>query len=268
MHIKANGIQMNYELSGKEGAPVVVLSHSLGSSIAMWDPQVKPLEAHFRVLRYDTRGHGGSDAPESAYTLELLGTDAVALLDALEIDRVHWVGLSMGGMIGQFVALHHADRLRSLALCDTAAIMPEEVQPIWQERIDTVRRNGMQALVQPTLERWFRPSFLSQNPPEVEIIQRHFLETPVEGYIGCSEAIRKLNYLDQLSAIQMPTLIMVGKDDPATPVAASEAMHDAIQDSRMVVISNAAHLSNVEQADAFNRALLDFLLEHFKESKS
>ena len=113
----------------------------------------------------------------------------------------------------------------------------------------------------PTLERWFRSSFLSQNPPEVEIIQRHFLETPVEGYIGCSEAIRKLHYLDQLSAIQTSTLIMVGKDDPATPVAASEAMNDAIQDSRMVVISNAAHLSNMEQADAFNRALLDFLLK-------
>ncbi len=130
MKITANGIQINYQLSGKEDEPVVVLSHSLGSSLAMWDPQMELLEARYKVLRYDIRGHGGSDAPEGAYTLDQLGGDAIGLLDALGIDVAHWVGLSMGGMIGQYLALNYADRLRSLALCDTAAIIPDDAQPV------------------------------------------------------------------------------------------------------------------------------------------
>ncbi|MEE9611908.1 MAG: alpha/beta fold hydrolase, partial [Desulfatiglandales bacterium] len=165
MQVKANGIQMNYELSGKEDAPMVVLSHSLGCNLAMWGPQLESLETHCRVLRYDTRGHGGSDAPEEAYSMDQLGDDAIGLLDALNIDLVHWIGLSMGGMIGQCLALNHAERLLSLALCDTAAVIPDEAQQMWQERIDTVRDKGMEALVQSTLERWFTPPYLSQNPP-------------------------------------------------------------------------------------------------------
>lgn len=130
--VKVNGIHINYELSGPQDGPVVVLSHSLGSSLIMWEPQVKPLETRFRVLRYDTRGHGQSDAPAGAYTLEQLMEDAVGLLDRLGIDIVHWVGLSMGGMIGLCLALNHPGRLRTLALCDTTAIIPEDAQPMWQ----------------------------------------------------------------------------------------------------------------------------------------
>ena len=259
MKIKANGIQMNYQLSGKGDDPVVVLGHSLGSSLAMWDPQMEILEARYQVLRYDTRGHGGTDAPEGAYTLDQLGDDAIGLLDALGIDVVHWVGLSMGGMIGQCLALNHADRLRSLALCDTAAIIPDEAQPVWQERMDTARDKGMQALVQETMKRWFTLPYLGKNPGGVELIRKHFLDTPVLGYIGCSEAIRVLNYLENLSDIKIPTLIMVGEDDPGTPVAASEAMHERIPGSRLVVLHSAAHLSNIEQAEAFNSALMGFL---------
>ncbi len=259
MKIKANGIQMNYQLSGKEDGPVVVLSHSLGSSLAMWDPQMEILEARYQVLRYDTRGHGGTDAPEGAYTLDQLGNDAIGLLDALGIDVVHWVGLSMGGMIGQCLALNHTDRLRSLALCDTAAIIPDEAQPVWKERMDTARDKGMQALVQETMKRWFTLPYLGKNPGGVELIRKHFLDTPVSGYIGCSEAIRILNYLENLSDIKIPTLIMVGEDDPGTPVAASEAMHERIPGSRLVVLHSAAHLSNIEQAEAFNSALMGFL---------
>jgi 3-oxoadipate enol-lactonase len=261
MKIKANGIQTNYEVSGKEGGPVVVLSHSLGSSLAMWDPQMAILEAHYQVIRYDTRGHGDSDTPKGAYTLDQLGKDAIGLLDALGLDMVHWVGLSMGGMIGQCLALNHAERLKSLVLCDTAAIIGEEAQQVWQERIDAVRDKGMQVHVQETLERWFTPPYLKKNPPWVDLIRRHFLATPVAGYIGCSEAIRGLNYLEGLSAIRIPTLIMVGEDDPGTPVAASEAMHERIPGSRLVVLPCAAHLSNIEQADAFNRVLIAFLEE-------
>jgi 3-oxoadipate enol-lactonase len=262
MKTEANGIQINYELSGRDGAPVVMLSHSLASSLVMWHPQLDSLESKFKVLRFDTRGHGDSDAPEGKYTLELLAADAVALLDALEIDAVHFVGLSMGGMIGQNLALDHGDRLKSLALCDTAAVMPDEVQPIWQQRIAAAREKGLRDQVDETLERWFTPEYLSPNSPEVEMIRRQILATPVAGYIGCSEAIRGLDNLKRLSEITIPTLIIVGEEDPGTPVAASEAMQERIDGSKLVVLPAARHLSNIEQSEAFNEALMDFLLKN------
>jgi 3-oxoadipate enol-lactonase len=220
---------------------------------------MKALEPQFQVLRYDIRGHGKSEVPAGPYNLELLGEDAVALLDVLEIEKVHWIGLSMGGMIGQSVALNHPKRLKSLALCDTGAVIAPEAQPIWQERIDAVREKGVESQLEATMERWFTPSFLKQNPPMLGVIRKEFLATPGVGYMGCIEAIRKLNYLDRLSAIKIPTLIMVGEDDPGTPVAVSEAMHQRIPNSRMVIIPSARHLSNVEQPDAFNTNLLTFL---------
>jgi 3-oxoadipate enol-lactonase len=259
MLIKANGIQMNYELSGRKDDPVVMLSHSLGSSLVMWNPQMKPLEPHFQVLRYDIRGHGKSEAPPGAYTLEQLGEDAVALLDVLEIEKVHWVGLSMGGMIGQSIALNYPKRLKSLALCDTAAAIAPEAQPIWQERIDAVREKGVASQLEPTMERWFTPSFLKLNPYMLGVIRNEFLATPAQGYLGCIYAIRKLNYLDRLSEIKIPTLIMVGEDDPGTPVSASEAMHQRIPNSKLVIIKSARHLSNVEQPEVFNSNLIKFL---------
>jgi 3-oxoadipate enol-lactonase len=259
MKIKANGIQMNYELTGAKDATVVMLSHSLGSSLAMWNPQMKAIDPHYRVLRYDTRGHGGSDAPSGAYTLDQLADDAIGLMDALDIKMVQWVGLSMGGMIGQCLALKHAYRIQSLVLCDTAATIPPESLPMRKERIKTAREKGMKALLQPTLERWFTSSYLSKNPPEVEFIRKQFLATPVAGYIGCSEAILGLNLLERLSEIKVPTLIIVGEEDPGTPVAASKAMHERIPNSRLLVLPCASHLSNIEQAEAFNSALLSFL---------
>jgi 3-oxoadipate enol-lactonase len=259
MRIKANGIQMNYELSGRKGAPIVVLSHSLSSSLLMWNPQMDVLNLYFQVLRYDIRGHGDSDTPLGAYTLELLGNDAIGLLDALNINQVHFIGLSMGGMIGQCLALNYPHRLKSLVLCDTASVIPSDAQPIWQERIDKARKKGMEALLEETMERWFTPAFLTKNSRMLALTQKQFLATPVSGYIGCAEAIRKLNYLDRLSEIKMPTLIMVGEDDPATPVSASVAMHARISNSKLVILPSARHLSNVEQTEAFNTALLTFL---------
>ncbi len=259
MKIQANGIRINYELTGRDDGPVVMLSHSLACSLVMWNPQLEALESSFKVLRFDTRGHGDSDAPEGKYTLELLTADAVALLDALEIDAVHFVGLSMGGMIGQNLALDHGERLKSLALCDTAAVMPDEAQPIWHQRIAAAREKGMQGQAEETLERWFTPEYLSQNSPEVEMIRRQIMATPVAGYIGCSEAIRGLDNLERLSAINIPTIIIVGEEDPGTPVAASEAMQERISGSKLVVLPAARHLSNIEQSGAFNKALMDFL---------
>ncbi len=261
MNIEANGINIHYELSGKEKAPVVVLSHSLACSQVMWWPQIELLESHFRVLRFDTRGHGQSQAPEGPYTLEQLVDDAIGLLDALKLDRVYWVGLSMGGMIGQGLALRDQSRLNTLVLADTAAVIPAEAQPVWQERIDAAINGGMQAVADSTLERWFTPDYLQQNRPGIDRIRQQILATPLAGYVGCSEAIRRLNYLEQLDAVETKTLIMVGADDPGTPVAASEAMHAQIKGSILVVIPQAAHLSNIEQADTFNSHLMAFLVE-------
>jgi 3-oxoadipate enol-lactonase len=211
------------------------------------------------VLRYDIRGQGGSDAPSGAYTLELLAEDVIGLLDALNVNRVHFVGLSVGGMIGQGLALNYAHRLQSLALCDTASVVPQEAQPLWQERINKVLSKGMEALLDETMERWFTPALLKQGSPMLEVIRNQILATDVTGYIGCAEAIRKLNYLNRLSEIKLPTLIMVGEDDPGTPVSASEAIHERISHSKLVILPSARHLSNVEQAEAFNAALLTFL---------
>jgi 3-oxoadipate enol-lactonase len=259
MRIKVNSIQINYELSGKEGAPVVVLSHSLSSSLLMWNSQMDALNPYFQVLRYDIRGHGASEAPSGSYTLDLLAEDVIGLLDALGMEWVNFVGLSMGGMIGQCLALNHPHRLKSLVLCDTASIVPAEAQPVWQERLDKVRKNGMEALFEETLGRWFTPAFLRQNPPMVKLIREQILATPVAGYTGCAEAIRRLDYLDRISEIKTPNLIMVGEDDPGMPVSAAEAMHKRITNSKLVVLPSARHLSNVEQAETFNAALLEFL---------
>ena len=262
MRIKANGIWVNYELSGKKGAPVVVLSHSLSCNLLMWNPQMDALNPYFQVLRYDTRGHGSTEAPSGSYTLELLAKDVTGLLDALDMDRVGFVGLSMGGMIGQCLALNHPHRLKSLVLCDTVSIVPAEAQPVWQERLDKAVQKGMECISEETLERWFTPGFLRRNPPMVNLIREQILATPVPGYVGCAEAIRRLNYLDRISGIKIPTLIMVGEEDPGTPVSASESMRDRIPGSKLVVLSSARHLSNVEQPKAFNAALLKFLQNH------
>jgi 3-oxoadipate enol-lactonase len=165
----------------------------------------------------------------------------------------------MGGMIGQSIALNYPKRLKSLALCDTAAAIAPEAQPIWQERIDAVREKGVESQLEPTIERWFTPSFLKLNPYMLGVIRKEFLATPAQGYLGCIYAIRKLNYLDRLSTIAIPTIIMVGEDDPGTPISALEAIHQRIPNSKLVIIKSARHLSNVEQPEVFNTNLITFL---------
>jgi 3-oxoadipate enol-lactonase len=259
MRITTRTITTHYELCGPEQAPVVMLSHSLASGMSMWDLQLTALKSRFRILRYDTRGHGGSDVPAGPYRLDDLVADAVALMDALAIRQVHFVGLSMGGMIGQGIALVHPDRLLSLSLCSTSARIPQEAQPVVQERIDTALKEGLRALVDGTLARWFTPGYLKTKPPEVERIRRQFLATPVAGYVGCTEAIRRLDYLEQLARITLSTLIIVGEDDPGTPVSASRAMHERIDGSKLVIIPSAMHLCNIERTEVFNSALAGFL---------
>jgi 3-oxoadipate enol-lactonase len=259
MKITANGIAMHVTLEGPGSAPVVTMSHSLATDSSMWDPTVAALKDTYRVLRYDTRGHGGTDAPKGAYTLDLLADDAAALLKALGIARTHWVGLSMGGMIGQTLALKSPQLFRSLALCDTSSRVPAEAKPLWKERIKTAETEGMEPLVAPTLERWFTAPFREKNKLMMEQVGAIIRRTPPQGYAGCCHAIAALDLTDRLSAIAIPTCVIVGEDDPGTPVAASRAIHDKIKGSRLEIIPSAAHIANMEQPDAFNRALTSFL---------
>jgi len=260
VRITANGLRINWQLTGPENAPVVVLSHSLGSSGIMWDWQVPMFVERFRVLRYDTRGHGGTDAPAGPYHLDSLGDDAIGLLDALDIQRVHWVGLSMGGMIGQNLALRHPQRLDSLVLCDTTSEVPPEARATWDERIATAEMHGLEPLCAGTMERWFTPAFLERNPEEVQVIRQQFLQTPTSGYVGCCQAICELDYTDRLSSIALPVQIIVGAQDPSAPPSVSEMMQERISGAALTVIDDAAHLSNVEQPRAFNNAAMRFLM--------
>ena len=261
MRIKANGIGINYDLSGPADAPIVAMSHSLGSSRVMWDPQLAVLSQKYRVLRIDTRGHGLTDAPAGAYTLDMLGDDALALLDALGIGRVHWVGLSMGGMIGQNLALRAPERLISLAICNSTSQVPEAAKPTWGERIATAKKSGMEALAQATMERWFTEGYRAKKTPQLEQTRMEFVRTPVDGFCGCCEAIRELNYTDRLGNVKTPTVVIAGQHDQGTPLAASEVMHKQIPGSQLVVL-DAAHFSNVEREQEFTEALTGFLAKH------
>jgi 3-oxoadipate enol-lactonase len=259
MRISVNGIDVNYALDGPANAPVVTLSHSLAADLRMWEPQAEVLATQYRVLAYDTRGHGGTDAPAGAYSLSMLAEDARALLRALGIARTHWVGLSMGGMIGQTLALSAPELFLSLSLCDTSSRIPAEAKPVWQERIETAETQGMEPLVEPTIGRWFTEPFRKQGHPVIDQIRAMIRGTNPRGYAGCCHAIAALDLTDRLPAIKVPTLIIVGEEDQGTPLAASRAIHAQIAGSQLEILKSAAHLSNLEQPQAFTTALVGFL---------
>ena len=259
MQLQANNINIEYSLTGRLGAPTVVLSHSLACNHFMWNPQLEILEKDYQVLAYDTRGHGNSEVTTGPYTLDQLADDVIAMANELKIDQFHWVGLSMGGMIGQSLGLRYPERLIKLVLCDTLSKQPQEAYPIWAARIDTALQHGVAPLAQPTMERWFTANYRENNPDAVNFINKQFLATKPEGYTACCQAIMGLNYLDQLSAIELPTLVMVGDSDNATPVSAAQDIHRNIKGSQLEIIPAAAHLSNMEQPDIFNALLTSFL---------
>jgi 3-oxoadipate enol-lactonase len=262
MKAHTNGIDTYYELHGKEGAPWLVLSHSLACSARMWDEQIAAFKDRYRVLAYDTRGHGQSAAPAGAYTLDQLADDLKALLDGLRISRAHYCGLSMGGMIGQTYALKYPGTFATLVLADTTSRMPSEALPAWQDRIRTAQEKGMKPLVEPTLARWFTEPYRKATPQVMQRIGALIGNTPVAGYVGCCHAIPQINLTSRLKEIRAPILIIVGEDDPGTPVAMSREIHENAPGSKLVVIPKAAHLSNIEQSAAFNRALEEFLQAH------
>jgi|SRR5689334_177495 3-oxoadipate enol-lactonase len=259
MRIAANGINVNYTLDGPANAPVVTLSHSLATDLSMWDPQMPALTARYRVLRYDTRGHGGTDAPAGAYTLAQLAEDARAMLKALGVARTHWVGLSMGGMIGQTLALSSPELFQSLSLCDTSSRIPAEMKSAWADRIKTAETHGMEPLVEPTIGRWLTASFRESHKDVVDLVRAMIRSTRPQGYAGCCHAIAALDLTDKLAAIKAPTLIVVGEEDLGTPVAASQAIQAKIAGAELKILKSAAHLSNLEQPEAFTAALTAFL---------
>ncbi|MBI5108884.1 MAG: 3-oxoadipate enol-lactonase [Rhodocyclales bacterium] len=255
--IDANGITIHYEIHGS--GPWVTLSHSLSCNLTMWDALAVSLAPTFTVLRYDTRGHGQSSAPEGAYRFDQLVGDVVGLLDALNIERTHFVGLSMGGMIGQHLALAHPARLDKLVIANSTSRIPPEAAPLWEERIAIARRQGCAGLVEGTLGRWFTPGFRSTRPDEAARIATLIADTPAAGYIGCASAIRALDITEKIGAIRSPTLVIAGADDPGTPPAMSEVIAAKIPGARMEVLSKASHLSCIEQPAAFLRLVEGFL---------
>jgi 3-oxoadipate enol-lactonase len=259
MKLRANGVEIAYALDGPSGAPVVTLSHSIAADRTMWDPTVPALTPRYRVLRYDIRGHGGSEAAPGEYTLAALAEDARALLRGLGIARTHWVGLSLGGMIGQAFALQAPEMLASLVLCDTASFMPDEMKPVWNERIAVVESGGAGARLDDVLARWFTPAFAQAHPDVVAKTLAMIGRTTPRGFAGCAAAIRDLDFNERLPGIGVPTLLIVGEQDEATPVMASQLIQQLVKDAELVVLPSAAHLSNVEQPEAFNRALTAFL---------
>lgn len=257
--IDVNGISLNYRLDGDDhDAPVVMLSNSLAANLDMWEYQVPALVAGgYRVLRYDTRGHGQSSAPDTPYSIELLAADAVALMDRLGLDKVHFCGLSMGGMTGQMLATRHAERLVSLSLCATAAYMgPAD---LWNQRIQAARDGGMAAVVDGTLQRWFTPASQIELAARVAKVRTGILTTPVTGFCNCCAAIRDMDQRETIRVISLPTLVLVGAEDPSTPVAAAQLIHERIAGSELVVIPASQHFFNMEKPDEFNTALLRFL---------
>jgi len=262
MKAQTNGFETYYELHGNQGLPWLVLSHSLACSVRMWDEQIAAFRDRYRILAYDTRGHGSSDAPAGPYTLDLLADDLKALLDRLGVARAHYCGLSMGGMIGQTFALKHPGMFASLTLADTTSRIPAEAVPAWQDRIRIAESQGMQPLVEPTLARWFTEPYRKAEPQTMRRIGDLIGSTPVAGYVGCCQAIPHINLTSRLKEIRCPILVIVGEDDPGTPVAMSKEIHENASGSKLVVLPRAAHLSNIEQSGGFNRALDEFLKAH------
>lgn len=255
MKAKANGIETNYEIHGAEGAPWLTFSHSLACSLRMWDGQVEAFRDRFRILVYDTRGHGGSEAPRGPYTLEMLAEDLGQLLDHLKIRKTSFVGLSMGGMIGQTLVLKDPGRFDRVVLADTGHAQTPDTLKQWDERIQTAQTKGMEPLVQPTIERWFTADFRAT--PAAKRIAELIRATPVPGYVGCCHAIAKLSTTARLKEIKRPVLAIAGEQDAAAP--GTRYIGENVPGAKLVMIPQAAHISNIEQAGAFNRALREFL---------
>jgi 3-oxoadipate enol-lactonase len=249
-------VSVPYRLDGPADAPVVVLSNSIGSTSAMWDPQVPALAERLRVVRYETRGHAGAPVPDGPYALADLGGDVLALLDNLGVERAHFAGLSLGGMTGMWLGVNAPERIDRLALLCTSAMLARDVD--WPARAALVREQGTGAIAAATVERWFTPAYIEANPDVAARWRAAIADTPSEGYAGCAEAIGTMDLEEDIRAVRAPTLVIAGRHDPATPPPHAELIAARIPGARLEVVDG-AHLSNYERADEVTRALLDHL---------
>jgi len=257
MQINANGISINYQIDGREGAPWLIFSNSLMTNLTMWDDQVAALKGDYRILRYDQRGHGGTQALDGKYTFDTLTADVVALMDALAIKRAHFCGLSMGGMTALFLAQRHADRFDRIIACDCGpASTPVSAQQ-WKERIDLGGEKGMEALIDVTVNRWFPPDFVATRSPVLDKVRGMIRTTPYKGFAGGAQALCDYDLRPGLPGITRPTLCIVGTKDAT--LAGMEQIHATVPGARMVKLEGAGHLSNLEQPQAFTKAVGDFL---------
>ncbi|MDQ2962506.1 MAG: 3-oxoadipate enol-lactonase [Pseudomonadota bacterium] len=248
--------KLNCRVDGPSDAPVLVLSNSLGTNLSMWDAQMPALTARFRVLRYDTRGHDASTVTPGPYTIAQLGRDVLMLLDALKIRRAHFCGLSMGGMTGMWLGVHAPDRIGRMVLANTA---PKIGTPeIWNQRIDNVRKGGMEAIVDTVLERWFTAGFRARAPEAIARMRAMLTATPPEGYVACCAAVRDMDQRDAIAEIRHPVLVIAGTHDAVTPPAEGRATAERIRGARYVEL-DAAHISNVEAADRFTAEVVAFI---------
>ena len=252
---KVNGTEIHYEMHGEQGSSWLILSHSLACTTRMWDPQVAALKDRYCILNYDMRGHGKSAAPAGPYTLDMLADDVLGLMRELGIKRASYIGLSIGGMIGQTLALKQPAMFEKMVLADTGHSQPPEAIKQWEERIRIAQTQGMKALVPSTMERWFTPSF--RESPQAKKIAELIASTPVAGYVGCGQAIMKLNTTARLKEIKLPVLAIAGEQDPSAP--GTRYIGENLPGAKLVMIPQAAHIANIEQPEKFNQALRDFL---------
>jgi 3-oxoadipate enol-lactonase len=252
-----DGCIIHVEVEGPQNAPVLMLSNSLGTNLHMWDDRVASWTRHFRLVRYDRRGHGQSSVPKGPYTMERLGRDVLAVMDALDVAKINWCGLSMGGMVGQWLGAQAPGRVDKLVLSNTSSFFPDK--SIWEGRLKTVRDKGLAAIVDANMERWFTEDFRERSPQAIAKMREMFLATKADGYIGCGEAIRDMDHRPLLPKISAPTLVIAGKHDPATTVEANEFICEHIPNADIAVLDT-AHIANVERPKLYAETVLDFLL--------
>lgn len=254
--IEANGCPIHVEVAGPDGAPVLILSNSLGTTLHMWDGQVAPFSQHFRLVRFDRRGHGQSGLPKGPYSMELLARDVLALMDGLGIRQANWCGLSMGGMEGMWLGAKAPERFQRMVLSNTSSYFADKKG--WNDRLALVREKGVPAFAATNMERWFTKGFRERDPQAIAGMAAMFAATPLEGYLNCAEAVRDMDHRDLLPRVKVPTLVIIGRHDPATVPEAGEYVRNQIPGAEHFMI-DAAHISNIEQPQQFNDAVLNFL---------
>jgi len=259
MQASINGIRLSYQVDGPGAAPTVVLHHPLATNLTVWDELTAALTPRYRVVRFDARGHGETEASKAPYSFATLSADVTGLMDHLKIERAHFLGLSMGGMVGQHLGLEQPQRFLSLILASTSSRVPVEARALWDERVKATREKGMASQAPLAMERWLAAATVKEKPALVARMSRYVETTPVEGYVGWCQAISTLNITDRLKGVRLPTRVIVGAEDPSTPPAAAEVIHREIAGSDLVVVPGVSHMLHVEEPATFNRHVLEFL---------